>query len=106
MAESTSPPNKPEKRHEVMNDIIKFAADKGKLDIVDYLINIDAKRFPSHRVNIHADEDRPLRRAAQYGHSETVKYLLECFPDTNIHAKNDQALRRAARYGHLEVVKP
>ena len=44
-----------------------------------------------------------LRCAAENGHFEVVKLLVEKGAD--IHALNDYALRYAAENGHLEVVK-
>ncbi len=54
--------------------------------------------------NIHADDDYALRWAAECGHLEVVKYLVEDH-EANVHALNEWALRWAARNGHLEVVK-
>jgi len=41
--------------------------------------------------------------AAERGHLEVVKYLIE--NGANIHAADDYALRWAAYNGHLEIVK-
>jgi len=40
---------------------------------------------------------------SQYGHLETVKYLVSLGAD--IHANNDEAIQQASRYGHLKIVK-
>jgi hypothetical protein len=54
--------------------------------------------------NIHAlDDDNALRYAAENGHIETVKLLLDRKAD--IHAMDDYALRYAAHNGHTETVK-
>lgn len=56
-----------------------------------------------HKGNIHAQEDAPLRWAAEAGHLDFVKYLVE--EGANIHAAADEPLFLAAKEGHLDVVK-
>ena len=53
--------------------------------------------------DIHFDNDRALWYAAQYGHTETVKLLLEHGAD--VHAEEDKALYTAAIEGHVAIVK-
>lgn len=48
-------------------------------------------------------DNRALEWAAQYGHLEAVKYLLDQGVDVNIH--NGEALNWAAHNNHLELVK-
>ena len=53
---------------------------------------------------VHAWDDEALRYAAERGHLEIVKYLVEeC--GANVHAKDDYALHLAADRGHLGIVK-
>jgi len=54
-------------------------------------------------VDIHAENNRAVRWASEYGHLEVVKYLVSVGAD--IHAGNDLAVRWASSNGHLEVVK-
>ena len=51
----------------------------------------------------HYEKDCALMFAAEIGHLNVVKFLVEKKAD--IHANDDYALRSAARNGHLEVVK-
>ena len=53
--------------------------------------------------DVHAEEDRSFRVASLRGHTETVKVLLDASAD--VHALNDCALRYASDNGHIEVVK-
>ena len=55
------------------------------------------------RANVHANDNVALRWAAYYGHTETVKLLLQNGAD--VHAYDDYALRWAADMGHVEIVK-
>ncbi len=71
------------------------ASDNGRLDLVMVALNQGA--------NIHAQDERALRRAAENGHLDVVKYLVE--KGANIHAQDERALRWAALNGHLDVVK-
>jgi hypothetical protein len=58
----------------------------------------------SKGANVRSGDDWELRRAADWGHLDTVKYLVEkCGAD--VHACDDLALRWAARSGHINVVK-
>ena len=54
-------------------------------------------------VDIHADDDYALRWAAEKGHFEIVKFLVE--NGANIHADGDSALCLAAEEGHFKIVK-
>ena len=70
-------------------------AKYGHLEVVKYLV--------SQGADIHANNERALRRACEEGHLDVVKYLVE--QGANIHADNEYALHWASRKGHLEVVK-
>jgi len=61
------------------------------------------KKLIKKGVDIHTNEDKALRYAAEYGHLKVVKCLVEAGAD--IHANEDQALRCAAEYGHVDIVK-
>ena len=53
--------------------------------------------------NVHTDDDLLLRKAAENGHTATVKALLQAGAD--VHADSDFALRLATQRGHISVVK-
>jgi hypothetical protein len=57
----------------------------------------------SQGINIHADNEYALRRFADNGHIDVVKFLVE--NGANIHADDDEALRLSASIGHIDVVK-
>jgi len=52
--------------------------------------------------DVHAGYDYALRKAAMHDHTEVVKLLLEQGAD--VHAIDDYALRWAACSGHTEIV--
>ena len=54
-------------------------------------------------LTIHADNDKALGWASQYGHKDVVVLLLE--EGADIHAENDEALMNATKKGHTEIVK-
>lgn len=54
-------------------------------------------------INIHVNDDAPLRKASENGLHHIVSYLLE--KGANIHADDDYSVRWAAYRGHAEVVK-
>ena len=98
-----------------------WAAAKGHLDVVKYLVgcgaNIHAryalswgasnghllvvKFLVESGANIHTDNELALRWAAKNGHLNIVKYLFEC--GAYIHAENDYAFRKSKKYGHSVV---
>jgi len=68
------------------------ACKKGNLKKVKKLIG-----------KIHANEEKALIWAADFGYLEVVKYLVEKGAD--VHILDDMPLRRAAAGGHLEIIK-
>ncbi|XP_029389040.1 ankyrin repeat and SAM domain-containing protein 1A isoform X3 [Mus pahari] len=83
---------------------LHLAAWKGDAQIVRLLI----QQGPSHtRVNEqNNDNETALHCAAQYGHTEVVKALLEELTDPTMrNNKFETPLDLAALYGRLEVVK-
>ncbi|XP_034379932.1 ankyrin repeat and SAM domain-containing protein 1A isoform X6 [Arvicanthis niloticus] len=83
---------------------LHLAAWKGDAQIVRLLIH----QGPSHtRVNEqNNDNETALHCAAQYGHTEVVKALLEELTDPTMrNNKFETPLDLAALYGRLEVVK-
>jgi len=75
--------------------ILKWAAKKGDLGLVKYLVSIGC--------DIHADGDGPLCAACWNGHLEIVDYLVSHGAD--IHAIHEYPLGCAAKNGHFEIVK-
>uniref|UniRef100_A0A8C5RRV6 Ankyrin repeat and sterile alpha motif domain containing 1A n=1 Tax=Laticauda laticaudata TaxID=8630 RepID=A0A8C5RRV6_LATLA len=83
---------------------LHLAAWKGDAEIVKLLIH----QGPSHtKVNEqNNDNETALHCAAQYGHTEVVKVLLEELTDPTMrNNKFETPLDLAALYGRLEVVK-
>jgi ankyrin repeat protein len=74
---------------------LRFAAEKGYLEIVKFLVDNGA--------NINTSDNLPLVAAAQFGHLEVVKFLIANRPAA--HAKDSNAVMASALKGHLEVVK-
>jgi hypothetical protein len=68
-----------------------FASGKGYLKTVKYLV--------SRGANMHADNDKALRRASKYDQLEVVKYLVSRGAD--VRSWDDGALICASKYGHL-----
>lgn len=106
--------------------VLKWAVKKGYLDIIKYFLdlspesqlkkyqpliwaveytNLDTIKYliEQQGVDIHVKEDNALRRAAEAGRLDIVKYLVE--HGANIHVSYNYALRYAAVGGHLDVVK-
>jgi ankyrin repeat protein len=78
------------------------AAWRGEFDLVKEVL--DAKVVSVNVVD--SDGVSALRFAAQYGHLEITKYLLESGADPNLRAKDGlDPLLSAIDYGHLEIVE-
>jgi ankyrin repeat protein len=78
------------------------AAWRGEFDLVKEVL--DAKVVSVNVVDSDGVSD--LRFAAQYGHLEITKYLLERGADPNLRAKDGlDPLLSAIDYGHLEIVE-
>ena len=74
----------------------------GKSELLEAVKNNDLesiKDLVEQGANLHTENEEALRCAAEKGHLEVVKYLID------LHASEDGALRWAAEYGQLEVVK-
>ena len=80
----------------------------GKLSSVQYLIEVEHKN-PNRRRNwgLFDSGGTPLHTAAEFGHLDIVKYLIEeCHCD--LEAKDryrNTPLHQAVRFGHLNIVK-
>lgn len=72
------------------------AIRNGFYNIIKYLID-------DHDVNIHIDEDYPLREACMYGDIEIVKILVSKGAD--IYADDDFPIRISAEYCNFELFK-
>ena len=83
--------------------------EKSRADKLELLERRDLRKASTwewlieNEVNIRIDEDLPLRQAALYGHTESVKILLKNGADPNAH--DGEPLINAALYGHTESVK-
>ncbi len=74
---------------------IEQKLDLDKIETFKYLI--------SKGLDIHIDNDIPLRYASRNGYLDIVKFLVE--NGANINANNDYALGCASRNGYLDIVK-
>ena len=81
--------------HTENNDALRWAAEKGDIDMVKFLVEKGA--------DINANDGLALFLAANIGNYDMVKYLVEKGAD--IHACNDSALCCAAENGSLDVLK-
>ncbi len=77
--------------HELLNRVCVT----GHLPVVRYLIE--------HGADIHADNNRALRKSAKHGHVLVVQYLVEHGAD--IHADDDYALRVSMALQHDAMVQ-
>lgn len=75
--------------------VLTWACQEGHLSIVQFLI--------SSGVNLHEDQDAPLRWAVYRRHLPVVQYLLE--NGANIHTFNDDPLRSATEHYHPSLVR-
>ncbi len=74
---------------------IEQKLDLDKIETFKYLI--------SKGLDIHIDNDIPLRYASRNGYLDIVKFLVE--NGANINANNDYALGGASENGYLDIVK-
>ena len=81
--------------------VFNAAVDKGNLDIMRMILK---RREVSLNVKNEYGET-PLQRAANNGHVEIVKFLVEQGVLVDYYAQGDQALISAASKGHFEIVK-
>jgi len=77
------------------NYAIRWASDKGYLEVVKYLVKKGA--------DVTARNNCALRWASDKGYLEVVKYLVKKGADVT--ARDNCALRWASNNGYLEVVK-
>lgn len=77
----------------------KQACRRGYLDIAKLLYSSSIS--PVNLVK--TESDYPLRKAAKYGHLETIKWLLKVGADPC--SRDNYAIRKAASNGHLQIVQ-
>lgn len=78
-----------------LQDILEKVISHGNLELVKFLVE--------KGIDIHYEDDAPVRYASEDGYVDIVKYLVEQGAD--IHALDDFALRFASERGHLDVVE-
>lgn len=78
----------------------RYAARFGLIRIVRYFL--EEAPF-ENRPNIHAIDDWALRKAAKYGNTRVVIYLVSM--GANVFARDEYALRKAKENNHFEIVK-
>lgn len=81
--------------HADEDDALGWAAYKGHLDIVKYLLK--------NGLDIHAKDDVALKSASEGGRIKVVKYLVNKGAD--IHANDDLAIRTALDYNQFHIVE-
>ena len=97
------------------NKPLHYAAFKGHLNIVKYLVEKEVKSHITGLIKINDRNPRnksgytPLHVAALRGHLDVVKYLVDRIDDSIMkNPKNDAGitpLHEAAKMGHIDVVK-
>lgn len=78
---------------------------QGNFEMVKFMLTHDLIK---NKVNLHHDNDSPVRLAAQYGNIEIVDYLLNSpslKEHANIHALNDYAFVMSCINNELEMTK-
>jgi ankyrin repeat protein len=106
------------------NDALLEASENGFVEVVEYLLdngaNIHALDYTAHinvingqldmikyfitkGVNLHYENDLPLRIASEKGQLEIVKILVDNGLDVN--AYSDYCIKKASENNHIEVVK-
>ena len=94
---------KPKSEEEILSHLEELRPNELLLKSSELRFLPGVKRALERGANVHAQDDRALRRAAEYGHKSIVELLLRA--GANVHARDDYALRWAAEYGHKEVVE-
>lgn len=77
-----------------LEDLLCFACIQNKFTVV--------KNLAEHNVNIHLNDNWPIRLAAINNNLEIIKYLVEKGAD--IFAKNNYALSWAVKSGYSSIV--
>jgi ankyrin repeat protein len=90
-----------EQQNVCYNKSFQMACDKGNLDIVMFLVEME-----NNNININYDNDCSFCSACYKGHIEIVKYLLS-IPNNNININCDDngPFCSACYKGHIEIVK-
>jgi len=88
--------------HMHTDTLLRYAVEKGHLDIVKFLVSKGANIYAQDNRALHRASE-PLRIAAEKGYLEIVQYLVSV--GANIHAHNDRALISAAKHGQLSVIQ-
>lgn len=81
--------------HASNDNILRWVAARGDMDIYNYLKE-------EKKMDIHQNAEFALQLAAQYGHFDIVKNIVDDGGD--IHARNNYSLRVAYIQGHKEIV--
>ena len=94
---------------DIDNGILIYAAIKGNLDFVKYLLSNEIQII-SPSIDPSADNNCAIRYACVNGIFDVVKFLLsyeirELFPKIDPCADNNFAIKSASEQGHLDVVK-
>ncbi|KAG8201362.1 hypothetical protein JTE90_016838 [Oedothorax gibbosus] len=83
---------------------LHLASWSGNAEIVELLLT-QGPSFPSVN-HMNFDHESALHSAAQYGHTDIIKLLLEnkCYPSVR-NVRNESPLDLASQYGRLETVE-
>lgn len=75
--------------------VIKYVAEFGNIEMIEYLVNLGA--------DIHCDQDAPVRVAIYRKKFELAEYLIRL--GANIGGRNNNILIVACKMGDLDIVK-
>ena len=86
-----------------VNDALCDAAWFGRIETIQLLLQLPLTCGFTQGADVHANNERALRFAANNGQTKTVQFFLQAGAD--VHADDDEALREAAENGHVETVQ-
>lgn len=88
-----------------------YACEHGLVDVLQYLTSVHEVEEGTYLTltvdDMRFDDNAPFKTAAEAGHLDVVKFLIESVGLTkaDVNAHNKRVLQRCAKLGHRDIVK-